>query len=276
MASVAPPAQLSLMRYTACCSSMEGTVDWDAGEVCRGLWVGSLSAAEDAAALTSHGITHVVTVAARLHPAVPPTAQHTTIALDDHPCADLLGKLAPALEAIDAGLAAAESGSDGGGVLVHCASGVSRSCATCVAWLMLRRGLSLDDALAQVRQCRPTANPNLGFKAGLQILEAEGGNMEAAASRWQATHREDLLERVRELRESANNFHARSDELEERVAQRRSQSGSTTLSSELRDALEALQREIDDAAPQTELDDRVARSIRRAAVQKIDRLLGEA
>lgn len=266
-ASAAQPSRV--VRYTA---SMDSRVtdEWDAGLVVLGLWVGSLSAAESVAGLVSHGITHVVTTAARLRPDLPPGLSHTEVALDDHPCADLLGKLRPALEAIDAGLAAPS-----GQILVHCASGVSRSAATCAAWLMTRQGRSFDEALRDIREGRPVANPNFGFKQALQVLEAEDGDLEAAAAKCNQESRQGAADQVRAQREAANGFHTRVDELEERVAHHKSSTGDAgALPNELRAALEALKKDIEAAAPEADQgDDRVAQSIRRAAVQKLERLL---
>lgn len=244
---------------------------WDAGEVVPGLWVGSLAAAESAEDLASHGIARVVTVASRLRPELPAGVEHVTVELDDHPTADLLGALPAALDAIGTGTEVAA----GGGVLVHCASGVSRSVAACVAWLQVRRGLRLEDALRAVREARPQGQPNLGFMQALQLLEASSGDVPAAAAKWQEVNRAGLQERVIGLREAANGLHARVDALEEELAQRRSAGVAAPLSPELRVRLEQLQLDLDQAAPQHEVDDRVARSIRKAAAQKVARLLDE-
>jgi len=261
----------ALMRYTAARSELPDT-EWDAGEVVPGLWVGSLSAAEDAKHLTEHGVAHIVTVASRLHPEVPSGVVHTRAMLDDHPCANLLGVLPRALKAIDAGMSG--SGYNSGSVLVHCASGVSRSVTACIAWLVTRRGQTLEEALHTVREARPQANPNFGFMQALQLLEACGGDLEAAGSRWQESSCTDVRDRTLALREAANAFHARADALEEALAQERSSGEAQSPSSQLRSQLEQLQQDIDSAVPQTEMDDRVARTIRRAAAQKVERLLG--
>merc|ERR1719203_897227 len=90
----------ALVRYTS--AQTDSGAEWDAGEVAPGLWVGSLSAAEDAKQLAAHSIAAVVTVAARLHPEVPSGIAHTSVAIDDHPAANLFDALPPAFEAIDA------------------------------------------------------------------------------------------------------------------------------------------------------------------------------
>uniref|UniRef100_A0A8D0DXB3 Dual specificity phosphatase 21 n=1 Tax=Salvator merianae TaxID=96440 RepID=A0A8D0DXB3_SALMN len=50
-----------------------------------------------------------------------------------------------------------------GRTLVHCAAGVSRSAALCIAYLMKYQGMSLANAHAWVKACRPVIRPNNGF-----------------------------------------------------------------------------------------------------------------
>ena len=64
--------------------------------------------------------------------------------------------------------------------LVHCASGISRSVSICAAWLISRRGMSMSQALQQIRAVRPDAAPNLGFLASLRSLEKCKGNIATA------------------------------------------------------------------------------------------------
>lgn len=59
----------------------------------------------------------------------------------------------------------------GGRVLFHCASGVSRSPAVLVAYLMWDRDVSLAQALAWTRTARPIVSPNEGFLEQLRGLE---------------------------------------------------------------------------------------------------------
>ncbi|KAI5650592.1 hypothetical protein M9H77_36597 [Catharanthus roseus] len=64
-----------------------------------------------------------------------------------------------------------EAKKSGGGVLVHCFLGRSRSATIVVAYLMKKHGMSLAQALAHVKERRPVAGPNSGFIAQLQNLE---------------------------------------------------------------------------------------------------------
>jgi len=60
-----------------------------------------------------------------------------------------------------------------GGVVVHCAMGVSRSSSTCIAYLMLRRRLSLEAAFRCVFLARDHIYPNVGFWQQLRSLEKQ-------------------------------------------------------------------------------------------------------
>lgn len=59
-----------------------------------------------------------------------------------------------------------------GRVLVHCFMGVSRSATCALAFLMIKRGMSLTEALALVRS-RRDIHPNEGFLRQLQLLDRE-------------------------------------------------------------------------------------------------------
>jgi len=57
----------------------------------------------------------------------------------------------------------------GGGVLVHCGAGISRSAAACCAVLMRRHGISRDEALGRVKRARTWVRPNDHF---MEVLSA--------------------------------------------------------------------------------------------------------
>ncbi|KAG7355139.1 flavin-binding monooxygenase-like protein [Nitzschia inconspicua] len=71
--------------------------------------------------------------------------------------------------------------------LVHCAKGVSRSVATCVAYLLSRRYCNtVQEAMDIIRKNgrQPEVSPNLGFLASLRALEQCHGNLSEAIVRW--------------------------------------------------------------------------------------------
>ncbi|XP_007529367.1 dual specificity protein phosphatase 18 [Erinaceus europaeus] len=74
-----------------------------------------------------------------------------------------------------------------GRTLLHCGAGVSRSPALCLAYLMRHQGLSLRDAHAWARACRPIIRPNLGFweqlvRYELQLLGRNSVHMVSSAA----------------------------------------------------------------------------------------------
>eukprot|EP00931_Biecheleriopsis_adriatica_P069594 TRINITY_DN43418_c0_g1_i1.p1 TRINITY_DN43418_c0_g1~~TRINITY_DN43418_c0_g1_i1.p1 ORF type:complete len:204 (-),score=30.33 TRINITY_DN43418_c0_g1_i1:31-642(-) len=84
---------------------------------------------------------------------------------DDVESEDLSPLFVEMADSIDAGRKA-------GGIVVHCAMGVSRSAAAVLAYLMLKEGLSLQAAFYKVHQVRDRIRPNNAFWKQLRDLEA--------------------------------------------------------------------------------------------------------
>ncbi|XP_077379141.1 dual specificity protein phosphatase 18 [Festucalex cinctus] len=61
----------------------------------------------------------------------------------------------------------------GGRTLVHCNAGVSRSAALCMAFLVKHHDVTLVEAHARIKTCRPIARPNNGFWKQLIQYEKE-------------------------------------------------------------------------------------------------------
>ncbi len=90
--------------------------------------------------------------------------------------ADILGAGASSFKFIEDALASNASAC----VLVHCASGVSRSVALVVHYMMRKRGLSCSKAMECIRAVHPAAQPNQGFLRQLEELELRLTNRDAS------------------------------------------------------------------------------------------------
>ena len=267
----------------------------DGGEVVPGLWVGSLAVAQNDEYLEELGIVRVLTFGKRLNPSLEWRASSTSklscrsYDIEDHPCADLLGVLPSAIREIDKIMNSRKSKQDPPGekdvvdetrrpsVLVHCASGISRSVAVCTAWLMLRRTMLLQDALQMVKTARPQAFPNHGFVQCLQLLENEKGDISKASKLWLKAN--DISEssrsrQVSKFRARADKTAARAAELEEELQKISDQTeeGLKQLEVMVR-RLKRLQKDIANQMPQTTIDDTVASSVRKNTADKVKHLL---
>lgn len=284
----------------------------DGAEVVPGLWVGSLAFAQDNLCLEALGIVRVLTFGSRLNPSLEWRADaklsNRAYDIEDHPCADLLAVLPSAMREIDKIMKSRQekfgdvgdekfeakpkrgSGKEQAkgsepqeprlpAVLVHCASGISRSVAVCTAWLMLRQALELQEALQRVKKARPQALPNHGFVQCLQILEDEKGDLQAASKRWQKSNDISQNSRTRmvsKLRRKADDTAARAAKLEEELqgAQKGldSPEGLAQLQLTVR-RLRKLRKDIEQQRPRNTIDDAVASSVRKNTAEKVCHLL---
>ncbi|KAK4266402.1 hypothetical protein QN277_027332 [Acacia crassicarpa] len=134
-------------------------------EIEKGLFLGSVGAAANKDALKNLGVTHVLTVANTLIPAHPNDFVYKTLNVVDRQDVDIKQYFNECFDFID------ESKSLGGGTLVHCFAGKSRSVTIVVAYLMKTRRMSLSQALEHVKSRRPVASPNSGFIRQLEDFE---------------------------------------------------------------------------------------------------------
>ncbi|PQQ06371.1 dual specificity protein phosphatase 1 isoform X1 [Prunus yedoensis var. nudiflora] len=135
-------ALLRVIHVTRC--SKEDNVPCQIEE---GLFLGSIGAANNKEELKNLNITHILTVVA------------------DRVSTDLKQHFDECIDYID------EAKRSGGGVLVHCFVGRSRSVTIVVAYLMKKHGMNLSQALEHVKSRRPQAAPNSGFISQLQSFE---------------------------------------------------------------------------------------------------------
>ncbi len=137
--------------------------------VWEGLALGDAACANSLPLLTREKITHVLTVATSMRPAFPGKLEYLVVPVKDKPgeAKCLAERLDNCFDFIDRGRQA------GGRVLVHCLQGISRSPTVVIAYLMRKRGWSLDEAMAHVRKVRGVVAPNSGFLTMLRRLGSE-------------------------------------------------------------------------------------------------------
>lgn len=73
-----------------------------------------------------------------------------------------------------------------GTVLIHCQAGCSRSVAIAAAYLMHTRRIDATTAVAMIRRRRPSASPNVGFMAQLELYAQVGFEVDM---KWQSVRR---------------------------------------------------------------------------------------
>uniref|UniRef100_A0A5B6YRZ6 Dual specificity protein phosphatase 1 n=1 Tax=Davidia involucrata TaxID=16924 RepID=A0A5B6YRZ6_DAVIN len=131
----------------------------------EGLFLGSLGAANNKSTLKSLNVTHILTVANSLAPAHPNDFIYKIIDVPDREGINIAQYFDECFNFID------EAKRMGGGVLVHCFVGRSRSVTMVVAYLMKKHGMNVSQALEHVKSKRPLAAPNSGFISQLQNFE---------------------------------------------------------------------------------------------------------
>lgn len=141
-------------RYRHVCSEV----------VAKFLYVGGAEAASKVEELQRHGITHVVNCALdtvqNMHESI--GVQYLSLRMvDDGTVDDVTWFAYHVFEFVEA------AWNGGGRVLIHCVSGVSRSCALAIAFLMQRDALTYSEAYAAVRLGRPVCEPNAAFQSQL-------------------------------------------------------------------------------------------------------------
>lgn len=132
------------------------------------VWIGSKLDSQNVDAARRRGVTLVVNCTRHL-PSVVPGVRHHRVPVDDDPdeAATMLACLPEAVLAID------DHVSGGGGVLVHCHAGISRSASTVAAYLMFKEGLTPRQAIARIRRLKPeTFGPRPNFLAALEAFHA--------------------------------------------------------------------------------------------------------
>jgi atypical dual specificity phosphatase len=133
------------------------------------LFLGPLSSASFTAFISSHSITHILSIGSTPDTHIPGVV-YNRLSLTDSPSSPISKTIDAANDFIDAAIA---SHNRSGKILIHCSAAVSRSPTIVVAYLMTRHRLSLKQALGLVVRLRPSVSPNAGFLAQLRDLEKD-------------------------------------------------------------------------------------------------------
>lgn len=134
-------------------------------QITEKLFVGNFSASRNYDFISENKISHILTVANDIDPEYPSNCKYKIVDIDDWHEEDLSKHFQECFEFIDDGLR------NGGGVLVHCLAGISRSPAIIIGYLMYADGISFDAAYNIVKSKRPIIGPNQGFLQQLTQLE---------------------------------------------------------------------------------------------------------
>ncbi|CAI5797588.1 specificity phosphatase 18 [Podarcis lilfordi] len=125
--------------------------------ITNSLFLSNGEAANNKLFLYANQITTVINVSVEVVNTYFPDIYYIHVPITDCPSSRLLDFFDPVADKIRA------VESNQGRTLVHCAAGVSRSAALCIAYLMKYHSMSLANAHAWVKCCRPIVRPNNGF-----------------------------------------------------------------------------------------------------------------
>lgn len=133
-------------------------------EVVTGLYISSANVARNKALLQKLKITHVLTVAG-INPVYPNDFTYKIVNVLDSSDTNLVPLFDECHKFIDQGL------TSGGGVLVHCAAGISRSATVIISYLMKSRKMKFEQAYEFLKARRQIICPNRAFQLQLQEYE---------------------------------------------------------------------------------------------------------
>ncbi|XP_071371011.1 dual specificity protein phosphatase 4-like, partial [Centroberyx affinis] len=136
-------------------------------EILPFLYLGSALHAAKKEVLDAMGISALLNVSADCPNHFEGAYQYKCIPVEDNHKADISSWFLEAIEFIDS------VRDSSGRVLVHCQAGISRSATICLAYLMKRKRVRLDEAFEFVRRRRSIISPNFSFMGQLLQFESQ-------------------------------------------------------------------------------------------------------
>ncbi|NXA09360.1 DUS4 phosphatase, partial [Sapayoa aenigma] len=167
LSNVSPP--ISAEPLDLGCSSC-GTPFHDQGEpveILPFLYLGSAYHAARRDMLDALGITALLNVSSDCPNHFEGHYQYKCIPVEDNHKADISSWFMEAIEYIDSVKECC------GRVLVHCQAGISRSATICLAYLMMKKRVKLEEAFEFVKQRRSIISPNFSFMGQLLQFESQ-------------------------------------------------------------------------------------------------------
>jgi protein-tyrosine phosphatase len=143
------------------------------------LWLGSGRDARQKNKLINLGITHIINCAIEWKNHYPSTFIYFNGNVLDNESQDLSVFFSEAFDFLDDVFKVPTNK-----VFIHCVVGKSRSAALTMAYLMRVEHLTLKQAFAHVRACRPIVCPNDGFMRQLMELEMQIFNTSSSSMTW--------------------------------------------------------------------------------------------
>jgi protein-tyrosine phosphatase len=136
-------------------------------QILENLYLGNAQTAQNPHYLRKIGITHILTVAAKLPPLFPTKFQYKVIEIEDTNDDFLKKYFIECIEFIE------NATKGGGNVLVHCKAGVSRSATIVIAFIMKTKNMSVVDAMEFVKERRNQICLNTSFMRQLEQFSKE-------------------------------------------------------------------------------------------------------
>ncbi|NXX25680.1 DUS4 phosphatase, partial [Nicator chloris] len=167
LSNVSPPTSAEPLDLG--CSSC-GTPFHDQGgpvEILPFLYLGSAYHAARRDMLDALGITALLNVSSDCPNHFEGHYQYKCIPVEDNHKADISSWFMEAIEYIDSVKDCC------GRVLVHCQAGISRSATICLAYLMMKKRVKLEEAFEFVKQRRSIISPNFSFMGQLLQFESQ-------------------------------------------------------------------------------------------------------